>query len=252
MATPSPTSFPTKTGQEVGEDQDGSYCTSSVAFPDGKFTRNVGWVGAGPGSDYCNVWKCDVGETGFTVPGASGVFKKQVRVCSVDEHKSKGKYCTHVKCTFSHTATSSGKKLVSVKHDHKEKYGGSHLCSYSKNPHTGQSGVTGHIDDCACLCYGDRRQDKDGFARKIKEVSSIFDISDSRVVDDDNHDPTVTAPTAFDRAGNNPNNFFSEHSNTKGEPKPNGLSRDDTTVSQYNEKDHTYAGQKVGHYHINK
>jgi len=240
MPSNTPTQFPTK----VNDNEYGSFCTSTVAFPDGKYTKNVGWVGAGPGSDYCNVWKCEVGQTTFS----DGIFKKQARVCSIDAHKHKGNYCSHIKCKYAKTPTSSG-KVLTVDHDHKEKHGGSHTCVYSTNPHTNQSGKPAHLlDDCACLCYGDRRQDKKGFKREINDISSQFTVSDSRFVDQ-NHESTAHATTNFEQSGQNLNNFYSKHTNIDGEKNPEGLSRKDDFVSQYNENDHAYNGQLLAHYH---
>merc|ERR1740138_343583 len=47
--TAQPTAFPTK-------DQS-SAMGSTCSF--GDFVKPVGWVGAGPGKYYCNVWKCE-------------------------------------------------------------------------------------------------------------------------------------------------------------------------------------------------
>jgi hypothetical protein len=191
------------------------------------------------------VWKCEVGQTTFS----DGIFKKQARVCSIDAHKHKGNYCSHIKCKYAKTPTSSGKPVLTVDHDHKEKHGGSHTCVYSTNPHTNQSGKPAHLlDDCACLCYGDRRQDKKGFKREINDISSQFTVSDSRFVDQ-NHESTAHATTNFEQSGQNLNNFYSKHTNIDGEKNPGGLSREDDFVSQYNENDHAYNGQLLAHYH---
>ena len=92
---------------------------------------------------------------------------------------------------------------------------------------------------CACRCYGARKQDAPGFARKIHEISRSFTQNqarnEARVVDDQ-HDEALDAPNIFEKSGSNSNNFYSKHSNTK----------------KYNENDHTYTGQRLGHLHTKR
>jgi len=79
-------------GRNFGSACEAKYRTESGAQM--TFKRPVGWVGAGPGKDYCNIWKCDANMDKFT----KGTFKAQKKTCSVEEHP--GKFCSHTSCTY--------------------------------------------------------------------------------------------------------------------------------------------------------
>jgi hypothetical protein len=253
MPTQFPTTFPTKAA-----DQDVA-CVSSVAFHDGTYTRKMGWAGAGPGANYCNLWRCVRDTYGLH----QGIFKKTSRVCGIDAKSHKGQFCSHTTCEFnSNAATPYGKKVVTVKHDHKERHGGRHHCIYGKDPNTGARAPSAeesfiHIDDCACLCFGARRQDAPGFTRQmhqLKKADNPLSLSDDRyvekrMVDRFDLETTLQNSVEFD-AKHNKVHHYSQHSHTTStEANPDGLSRDDTVVTQYNENDQSYDGKLVAHYH---
>jgi len=151
----------------------GSICTSKTAWSDGSTTKPVGWVGAGPGKNYCNIWKCNPTDGGkanrkFT----KGTFKAQKKRCSIEEHGRD--FCSHTSCTFSRVKTNSGKKtrVIRVHSDHREEVGGYHRCGFSKHAEArGKSRPA-----CDCICHGKRRQDANGFARSLNEISKVFAV----------------------------------------------------------------------------
>lgn len=222
IPTAEPTAFPTK----INNNQIGSTCTS------GSITKNVGWVGAGPGSEFCNVWKCT--KTGFT---------KQTKTCSVEANAGK-QFCSHTTCTFGTNADSAGKYVIMVRSDHRETTGGLHICGYAKhdnsanhvnsdmgdllNDATDRGAQTAARPACDCVCEGARRQDANGFARDLVSHND------------------------------NTNNFYSQHSNNNAlgtqvgvdsgyVASEHAVTSDPTT---YSENDHTYLGQQVSHKHI--
>lgn len=78
-------------------------------------------------------------------------------------------------------------------------------------------------------------------------VNKAYPQPPSRTVEGD-HDSTQDANT-FD-TDNNANNFYSQHDNVESnEANQAGQSRDDTTVTQYNENDQSYEKERVSHYH---
>lgn len=117
MPTSQPTSFPTKDTESLNHPLGnfGTMCESSVAWADGTTKRPVGWVGAGPGADYCNVWKCEVGQSAFTEQNFVGTFRKQKRTCSVEEHGTN--YCSHTSCQFTASSSSSETKICDFESD---------------------------------------------------------------------------------------------------------------------------------------
>jgi hypothetical protein len=219
----------------------GSVCTSTVAWADGSTTKPVGWVGAGPGADYCNIWKCEIGESEFTEQDFTGTFRKQVRQCSIEEHGDS--FCSHTSCTFS-----GSPEVIRVHSDHREEVGGFHKCGLS------QHALARSADRpaCDCICHGARRQDAAGFMRSMNEVRTAAGTSNPgygfRGVYG-NHDATTDydTPNDFD-ATHNSNNFYSKHSNNGQYVHTNAAeaARTDT----YNQKDQSYRGQQVAHVHI--
>lgn len=245
----------------------GSTCTATYKNQNGKtqtFQRPVGWVGAGPGKDYCNMWSCNPTKTTFK---KDNHFNMQKRQCSVEEHGSS--FCSHTTCTFS-----GSPRVIQVHSDHREEVGGMHKCGFSKHAKARDSERPG----CDCICMGDRRQDANGFTRRMHAISQSFDNSGykSRGVVDD-HDATTDASknhnggnSNFD-ATNNANNFYSQHNNIDTTDKQRRFANananqnggDGTTVftgsrtvatdrafTQYNEGDQGYEGQRVAHVHI--
>jgi hypothetical protein len=142
----------------------GSICESTVAWADGSTTKPVGWVGAGPGADYCNVWKCEAGNTEFTEQDFTGTFRKQARTCSIEEHGDA--FCSHTSCTFA-----GSPQVIQVHSDHREEVGGFHKCGFNKH---GAEQSDRLRPACDCICHGDRRQDAKGFARTLNEISHSF------------------------------------------------------------------------------
>merc|ERR1712166_180759 len=63
------------------------------------------------------------------------------------------------------------RKVIQVRSDHREEIGGKHVCGYSK--HSLEKEAKG----CACVCAGNRRQDANGFARSLNEISKEFDLA---------------------------------------------------------------------------
>lgn len=199
------------------------------------FKRPVGWVGAGPGAEFCNVWKCEDGsggefsegnDTGFNGPDAQAHFKRQKRKCSVEEHDYN--FCSHTTCTFAVNDFSDNKKVINVHSDHREETGGNHTCGYAKagfsNNEEGAAGIFdnemgSHLNDntegvhragdgnaCECVCYGARRQDADNFARVLNQMRVVENVTEGS---EDTHDET-TNNNDYD-ADNNHNNFYSKH-----------------------------------------
>merc|ERR1712093_519663 len=112
---------------------------------------------------------------------------------------------------------------------------------------------------CDCVCFGKRRQDKNGFKRKINEFHTVGKKPKQPVVgknkkgrnqnrNNKGHDATTNLKSmkAWDEKFNT-NNFYSSHNNAerKANKAPNG-------VSQYSEKDQSYiGGRTVAHPHYN-
>lgn len=209
--TTRPTAFPTK-------DQSsnmGSICSF------GDFSKPVGWVGAGPGKYYCNVWKCDAGTTSFS---KSHGFRGSQRVCSIEERSSK--FCTHTTCSFERASSNPTRHVIKVLSDHREETGGHHQCGFSKH----SSSRTAGRPACDCVCSGARRQDADGFERGLRYFGGLeADIGTRDIAA--NHDGTSDF-NSYDSKYNR-NNFYSQHSNL-----------------DYNENDQTYQGQRIAHPHV--
>jgi hypothetical protein len=219
MPTASPTKFPTKDQSDT--DGKGTVCSDGAGF-----SRPVGWVGAGPGDQFCNVWKCNPGKTAFTQGNHEdnqGHFSKQVRVCSVEEHDYT--FCSHTTCSFAANNFSQGKLVINVHSDHREETGGNHTCGYAKhgiaNNADGAAGIyqqdmgshitsatrgaqTATRPECDCVCYGPKRQNATNFARVLNNL---------RVMpgNEAGTDETTNNNHAYDTA-NNHNNFYSKHS----------------------------------------
>jgi len=233
-----PTKFPTQFPTKVTDDQDGSFCTSDVAWNGGITTRTVGWVGPGPGDQYCNIWKCEpgadaLGNKDFTEKAEGSqtdfrgrpAFKKEKQTCSI--HQYKGEVCSHTSCSFDTTEGSGTRKVVMVHSDHREEKGGEHMCGYSK-----------HTEGCTCICSGERKQDADNFARPL--ASARVQAAD--------HDET-TDGTDWDKVHNS-NNFYSKHSNNG--PYVATTKDEAANTDTYSEKDQGYnVGDYVAHRHIN-
>jgi hypothetical protein len=225
----------------------GSICKSTVAWADGSTTKPVGWVGAGPGADYCNVWKCEVGQTEFTEQDFTGTFRKQQKTCSVEEHGTK--FCSHTSCTFE-----GSPRVIKVHSDHREEVGGFHQCGFNQH----SAGQASRVRPaCDCVCKGKRRQDKKGFARGLNAIASFIKTKKNRRVGD-NFDATKSK-AGFDRQFNS-NNFYSQHDNIDRTDLQNNLANvngnsegrfavDTTMATQYNQKDQKYNGERVAHFH---
>jgi hypothetical protein len=100
-------------------------------------TVDHGWHGAGAGSNWCNLCRCN-----------DGMMQCQKRKCGTDG-LLQGETCSHTTCKAT-TAYTSGAgdnvvshKVIEVSHDHRENYGSLHHCSYMLN-----------TQSCACHCYG--------------------------------------------------------------------------------------------------
>lgn len=247
-----PTSFPTK----IQTTDKGSQC----AFYG--FKKPVGWVGSGPGKEYCNIWKCEKSTDKFT-KGAP-LFKKSVRTCSVEEHGSD--FCSHTTCTFETNKDSGSKKVIMVHSDHREEVGGRHQCGFSK--HAAARGAA--RPGCDCICSGNRRQDANGFRRNMHEITSQYSGKgikhDARSVDMD-HDETTNGNN-WD-AQHNSNNFYSQHNNINRYDNPQHFANENANLdggdgttsgikthlqqfkaTQQNQKDQAYFGANVAHLHI--
>jgi len=175
------------------------------------FSKPVGWVGPGPAQYYCNVWKFDVAASTFAKSeGIGASFKGSQRVCSIEERSEK--FCSHVTCERVEVIQNGESRMViQVTSDHKETKGGNHKCGYARHSAASSAGRPA----CDCVCDGARAQDAAGFARTLSEITK---------------DLTIT-PVSIDTR-NNANNLHSKHSNL-----------------DYNENDHTYAGEEIGHHH---
>lgn len=220
MPTVMPTSFPTKDQSDT--DGKGTTCC------EGTFCRPVGWVGAGAGDQFCNVWKCNPNQSEFsegTDANNNGHFSKQVRTCSVEEHNNYN-FCSHTTCSFAANDYSGGKMVINVHSDHREETGGNHMCGYAKhsmaNNDNGAAGIYAqemgsHITadtkgaqsatrpSCDCVCFGARRQDADNFARVLNQARVMPGNQAGT-------DETTNNNHAYDTA-NNGNNLYSKHSN---------------------------------------
>jgi hypothetical protein len=156
VPTSEPTAFPTKdTSHDFDGDNTAGECCADT------FCKPVGWVGAGPGADYCNIWKCERTQTSFTEQDFVGTFRKQTRVCSVEQHGSD--FCSHTTCTYEES-TEAGKKVIMVHSDHREEVGGLHQCGFSQHAAARSTNRPG----CDCICSGARRQDAADFTRATK------------------------------------------------------------------------------------
>merc|ERR1711865_1085093 len=143
----------------------GSICTSNTAWADGSTTKPVGWVGAGPGKNYCNIWKCNPTNKGkANGKFMKGTFAAQVKQCSIEEHGRD--FCSHTSCTFGGSPA-----VIQVHSDHREEVGGFHKCGFSLHAKARGSKRPG----CDCICSGARRQDKLNFARALNDISAITD-----------------------------------------------------------------------------
>merc|ERR1711865_1294154 len=143
----------------------GSICTSKTAWSDGSTTKPVGWVGAGPGKNYCNIWKCNPTNKGkANGKFMKGTFAAQVKQCSIEEHGRD--FCSHTSCTFGGSPA-----VIQVHSDHREEVGGFHKCGFSLHAKARGSKRPG----CDCICSGARRQDKLNFARALNDISAITD-----------------------------------------------------------------------------
>merc|ERR1712072_73184 len=215
MPTKQPTAFPTK----MTHNQKGSKCCAETEK--GEFCKYVGWVGAGPGKDYCNVWKCEVGDSTFSMTK---------KYCSVQDFNDKITFCSHTTCTFVESEEAGTykvgdetitRKVIQVRSDHREEEGGHHTCGFSKKkkPHRREKRPA-----CDCVCEGDRRQDAAGFEREINEFHTVGKKPKQPLV----------------KVGKN-----KKGRNQEAKKAPNG-------VSQYSEKDQSYVGGRtVAHPHNN-
>jgi hypothetical protein len=160
---------------------------------DGDFVKPIGWVGAGKGNQFCNIWKCDQ-------KGDGAAFTKQAKTCSIEEHGNS--FCSHTSCTFETNTESGNVKVINVRSDHRETVGGYHKCGFARHAMQGgfQDNESGaHLDTdnkggnvnrpaCDCICFGmdsnevpaalrltaPRRQDVSGFERTLNEISGLF------------------------------------------------------------------------------
>merc|ERR1712072_405841 len=251
MPTKQPTAFPTK----MTHNQKGSKCCAETEK--GEFCKYVGWAGAGPGKDYCNVWKCEVGES---------TFSTTKKYCSVPDFNDKITFCSHTTCTFVESEEAGTykvgdetitRKVIQVRSDHREEEGGHHTCGFSKKkkPHRREKRPA-----CDCVCEGDRRQDAAGFEREINEFHTVGKKPKQPLVKvgknkkGRNQEAKKLKDATTNLASNeawdekfNTNNFYSSHNNAERKAKkaPNG-------VSQYSEKDQSYVGGRtVAHPHYN-
>lgn len=231
VPTAKPTAFPTKdTSHDFGtDDSKGADNTAGECCAD-TFCKPVGWVGAGPGADYCNIWKCERTQTSFTEQDFVGTFRKQTRVCSVEQHGSD--FCSHTTCTYEES-TEAGKKVIMVHSDHREEVGGLHQCGFSQHAAARSANRPG----CDCICSGARRQDAADFTRALTGVR----------VQAADHDET-TDGTTWD-ATHNSNNFYSKHSNNG--PYVATTKDQAANTDTYNENDQAYTlGDYVAHKHV--
>jgi hypothetical protein len=100
-------------------------------------TVEHGWHGAGAGSNWCNLCRCN-----------DGMMQCQKRKCGTDG-LLQGETCSHTKCKVTDSYTKGegdnvvSHKVIEVSHHHSEKFGSLHHCSYMLN-----------TQSCACHCYG--------------------------------------------------------------------------------------------------
>merc|ERR1711991_477013 len=73
-----------------------------------------GWHGAGIGSNWCNLCRCN-----------DGAISCQKRKCGSDGLE-RGELCSHTTCSLQQV--SSTHKLVKVSHNHREQFGAHHHC----------------------------------------------------------------------------------------------------------------------------
>jgi len=130
-ATNSPTAYPTPAPITVPQ------TCQNCASADQCETVAHGWHGAGAGSNWCNLCRCN-----------DGMLQCQKRKCGTDG-LLQGETCSHTKCQ-STTAYTQGTgdsvvshQVIEVSHDHRENFGSLHHCSYMLN-----------TQKCACHCYG--------------------------------------------------------------------------------------------------
>jgi hypothetical protein len=181
MPTKSPTKYPTKTQEALigGADENKHYaakCTATVQSASNgggdlttAFVKPVGWVGAGPGKDFCNIWKCVAdSDNVFHSGNLTGHFTKQVRQCSIEAYASS--FCSHTTCTFENNTESPNTKVIMVHSDHREEVGGYHKCGFAKHGFQGGSednemaehhtaatadgARTANRPACDCICFG--------------------------------------------------------------------------------------------------
>ena len=88
-----------------------------------------GWHGAGIGSNWCNLCRCN-----------DGAISCQKRKCGTDG-LMRGTECSHTTC---HLDDSGDHTLVIVQHSHQENFGRHHHCAY----------MPGHDTNCRCHCFG--------------------------------------------------------------------------------------------------
>jgi len=99
-------------------------------------TVQDGWIGAGFGSNYCNLCTCDYGSLRCSKKDCNEMSKKVL--------------CSHTKCNFTYSATHQG-FLIQVQSHHLERHGKHHNCAMKPGEHWSPDspGV------CECYCDGD-------------------------------------------------------------------------------------------------
>jgi len=88
-----------------------------------------GWHGAGIGSNWCNLCRCN-----------DGAISCQKRKCGTDG-LMRGTECSHTTCKLDDSGEHS---LVIVQHSHRENFGRHHHCAY----------MPGDANKCRCHCFG--------------------------------------------------------------------------------------------------
>merc|ERR1712070_1298873 len=175
MPTMSPTHYPTKVQQDPNNI--GSTCKYDYTNKAGNavtFERPVGWVGAGPGKDFCNIWKCEKAPSGqdstdFSKGTAVAHFKKQVRKCNIQDRETSVSFCSHTTCSFEAISLSDDTNVIKVRSDHREEVGGYHKCGLAEHGMQGghqDNEMGSHLNDaahgfsnpdarpaCDCICY---------------------------------------------------------------------------------------------------
>jgi hypothetical protein len=94
----------------------------------GDAVKPSGWHGAGFGSNYCNLCKCE-----------NGNVSCQKKACA---EQQVGKECSHLTCEMVYSYHAQH-KIMLVNHHHAEHHGSDHRCL--NNAHTGK---------CVCNCFG--------------------------------------------------------------------------------------------------